>query len=75
MLGYCLHGLCTFLKIVINENIARKLGEKTIGKNEERWCRPLSTMLVYYLHGLCAFPNMVISANIMRKSETLGEKE
>jgi hypothetical protein len=31
MLGYYLHGLCTFPNIVINANIARK-----IGKNEKK---------------------------------------
>ena len=63
MLGYFLHGLCTFPKMVINMNIA-----VTSDKREYTQLKLLLMVLGYCWCGLCTFLNIVINANIAEKS-------
>ena len=58
---YYLLGLCIFPNMVINDNMARKLGEK------QKHNVLLLTILTYYEYSLCTFFDIVIDTNIARK--------
>ena len=72
MVGYCLHGLCALLNMVINAKIMKKSAKSQ--EKEGRHDVYLLLMLRYNVHGLCTFPNMIINRNIRRKSGKLRKK-